>query len=128
MDAAGALLSVKEHTLIARDQNGVGDQSDGTRFSGSERVSMNCWGFTPAVFPLLEAGLVRFLENHSGTAKSEFYIPSAVAEMIESGSATVKVLPVESQWFGVTYREDRPIVAEALGALAAKGEYPSPLL
>ena len=89
---------------------------------------MNCWGFTSAVFPLLEAGLVRFLENHSGTAKSEFYIPSAVAEMIESGSATVKVLPVESQWFGVTYREDRPIVAEALAALAAKGEYPSPLL
>ncbi len=128
MDASGALQSVQEHTLIARDQNGVGDQGDGTRFSGSERVSMNCWGFTPAVFPLLEAGLVSFLEKHSGTAKSEFYIPSAVAEMIESGSATVKVLPVESQWFGVTYREDRPIVAEALASLAAKGEYPSPLL
>ena len=128
MDAAGALQSVKEHTLIARDQNGIGDQGDGARFSGNERVSMNCWGFTPAVFPLLEAGLVSFLEKHSGTAKSEFYIPSAVAEMIESRSATVKVLPVDSQWFGVTYREDRSIVAEALAALASKDEYPSPLL
>ena len=127
MDASGFLQSVKEHTLIARDQDGVRDQGDGTRFSGRERVSMNCWGFTPAVFPLLEAGLVRFLEKHSDTEKSEFYIPSAVAEMIGSGSATVKVLPVESQWFGVTYREDRPLVAGALAALAAKGEYPTPL-
>jgi hypothetical protein len=47
--------------------------------------------------------------------------------MVESGSATVRVLPVESPWFGVTYREDRPFVAESLAKLAASGQYPSPL-
>jgi hypothetical protein len=88
---------------------------------------MNCWGLTPAVFPLLEAGLHRFLEARAGEDKSEFYIPSAVAEMIDAGSATVRVLPVESPWFGVTYREDRPFVAESLAKLAASGEYPTPV-
>jgi hypothetical protein len=88
---------------------------------------MNCWGFTPAVFPLLELGLVRFLEAHSAEEKSEYYIPSAVAEMIEAGSASVRVLPVESPWFGVTYREDREGVAAALRKLSAMGDYSSPL-
>jgi hypothetical protein len=96
-------------------------------FSGAERVSMNCWGFTPAVFPLLEAGFKDFLKARGGDEKSEFYIPNAVADIISSGKATVQLVPVESQWFGVTYREDRPLVAAALAELTAKGEYPTPL-
>jgi hypothetical protein len=126
-DADGLLVSVREHTKLARVGERIVDAADGSEFQGSERVSMNCWGFTPAVFPLLEAGLHRFLEAHAGEEKSEFYIPSAVAEMIDAGSATVRVLPVESPWFGVTYREDRPFVAESLAKLAASGEYPTPV-
>ena len=125
-DGAG-LVSVREHTKIERVGERILDAADGTGFSGSERVSMNCWGFTPAVFPLLELGLVRFLEAHSAEEKSEYYIPSAVAEMIEAGSASVRVLPVESPWFGVTYREDREGVAAALRKLSAMGDYSSPL-
>jgi NDP-sugar pyrophosphorylase family protein len=126
-DAAGFLETVTEHTLIQRTPEALKDLADGTFFTGAERVSMNCWGFTPAVFPLLEDGLLRFLENRGLEEKSEFYIPSAVAEMIGTGAASVRLLPVESQWFGVTYREDRPLVAEALAALVAKGEYATPL-
>jgi NDP-sugar pyrophosphorylase family protein len=126
-DAGGMLVSVREHTKIERVGERILDSADGTNFSGSERVSMNCWGFTPAVFPLLEQGLVRFLEAHSAEEKSEYYIPSVVAEMIEAGSASVRVLPVESPWFGVTYREDREGVAAALRELLAAGDYSSPL-
>ena len=89
---------------------------------------MNCWGFTPAVFPLLEQGLSAFLQAHGTEEKSEFYIPNAVADMINAGATTVKLLPVESQWFGVTYREDRPLVSSALAELVSKKEYPTPLL
>lgn len=126
-DAEGLLLSVREHTKLERVEGRIIDAADGSEFQGTERVSMNCWGFTPSVFPLLEKGLMRFLEAHSGEEKSEFYIPSAVAEMIDGREATVRVLPVESPWFGVTYREDRPVVAESLAKLSASGEYPSPL-
>ena len=126
-DAEGLLVSVREHTKLERVGGRIVDSVDGSEFQGSERVSMNCWGFTPAVFSLLEAGLHRFLEAQVGEEKSEFYIPSAVAEMIDGREATVRVLPVESPWFGVTYREDRPFVSESLAKLAASGEYPSPL-
>jgi hypothetical protein len=127
MDSEGMLVSVREHTKIERMGEGIVDAGDGSVFSGAERVSMNCWGFTPAVFPLLERGLVRFLEAHAEEEKSEFYIPSAVAEMIGEGTAGVQVLPVESPWFGVTYREDREGVAAELKVLSDSGEYPSPL-
>jgi predicted nucleic acid-binding Zn-ribbon protein len=68
-----------------------------------------------------------FLKAQGSEEKSEFYIPNAVADMVSSGKATEQLVPVESQWFGVTYREDRPLVAAALGELTAKGEYPTPL-
>jgi NDP-sugar pyrophosphorylase family protein len=126
-DGEGMLVSVREHTKIARTGEGIVDAADGSVFSGSERVSMNCWGFTPAVFPLLEQGLVRFLKAHAEEEKSEYYIPSAVAEMIEAKTASVRVLPVESPWFGVTYREDRDGVAAELRKLSDSGEYPAPL-
>jgi NDP-sugar pyrophosphorylase family protein len=126
-DSKGLLVSVREQTKLERSGGRILDSADGLEFIGSERVSMNCWGFTPAVFPLLESGLNRFLQAQSAEEKSEFYIPSAVAEMIDGRAASVEVLPVESPWFGVTYREDRPIVADSLAKLAASGDYPSPL-
>ena len=88
---------------------------------------MNCWGFTPAVFAGLEDLFAAFLAEHGTGEKSEFYIPAAVADLIQAGKANVSVLPVGSQWFGVTYREDRPSVVSALAGLVVAGEYPSPL-
>jgi NDP-sugar pyrophosphorylase family protein len=126
-DASNQLVAVREQTRIAKTPQGICDESDGAIFVGTERVSMNCWGFTPKVFGLLDSLLIGFLESHGNEEKSEFYIPAAVTAMIDSGGARVRVLPVESNWFGVTYKEDRPIVVDALATLILSGDYPSPL-
>jgi len=130
VDAEGYLEKVVECTGIEKADGGARRKlPDGAfeTFSGNEAVSMNFWGFTPAVFPLLEAGLEEFLGNHSADAKSEFYIPFAVAEMIDACAARVRVLPTESSWFGVTYREDKPLVTESIARLVQAGDYPGNL-
>lgn len=89
-------------------------------------VSMNFWGFTPAIFPLLREHLVRFL-GEPDAATREFYLPGAVSAMVQAGEATVQVVPTDESWFGVTYREDRPAVATAIATQVSHGAYPSPL-
>jgi hypothetical protein len=104
-------------------------EADGSvrKFRGDEPVSMNFWGLTPAVFPLIEGRLVAFLSTNSSDPKAECYIPVAIGEMIALGQATRNVLPTNAEWFGVTYREDKPQVMQALKRLHAEGVYPTPL-
>ena len=118
------MVDIREFTRIERSPQGIVNREDNTPFSGTERVSMNCWGFTPSVFAGLEELFSDFLSKHGTEEKSEFYIPAAVASMIQTNKARVRVLPVQSQWFGVTYREDRPSVVSDLAGLVALGEYP----
>ncbi|MEI8313047.1 MAG: NTP transferase domain-containing protein [Verrucomicrobiota bacterium] len=127
VSSEGELTHIREFTRIESTSLEIVDQDDGTRFSGEERVSMNCWGFTPAVFAGLEELFAAFLAKHGTGEKSEFYIPAAVETLIQAGKAAVRVLPVESQWFGVTYREDCPAVVSALAGLVEAGQYRSPL-
>ena len=130
VDEAGRLATVREFTGIEKTSEGARQTApDGTvtRFSGREIVSMNFWGFTPEAFPLLDRGLREFLVARGGEPAAEYYIPSAVTGMIEQGSATVTVLPSESQWFGVTYREDKALVMRELERLVAAGVYPASL-
>ncbi len=132
VDAASNLLRVEECTGIARATPGgpiLYPRPDGTptEFSGAETVSMNFWGFTPALFALLEKGLENFLRANLHDSKAEYYIPVAVAETIVAGTARVRVLPTDSAWFGVTYREDKPVVAASLAALVRDGVYPTQL-
>ena len=127
---ADDLLSVEEFTKLERTATGAKNvQPDGTEieFQGSEIVSMNFWGFTPAVFPLLGQRLEAFLSQHGQEAKSEFYIPFAVADMIAQHTAKVTVLSTDSEWFGVTYREDKETVMESIKQLVAQGAYPESL-
>jgi len=126
-NGGGALSGIREFTAIERLPEGIADRATGTKFSGGEMVSLNCWGFTPTVFSGLEILFDEFLARRGCEEKSEFYIPEAVAALGSSGQARINLLPVESRWFGVTYREDRPGVVSALGDLVAAGEYPSPL-
>ena len=121
-DAAGELRSITEQTGILASEVGAGK-----KFSGNEVVSMNCWGFTPALFPALDAQLREFFAARGGEAKAEFYLPAAVSDQIAGGSATVRVLPTSSAWFGVTYREDKPRVTAAIAELVARGVYPAKL-
>ncbi len=128
----GALRSIVEtHGITAGEVGPAG------KYSGNEFVSMNCWGFTPALFAGLDgkfreflAGLVARDEGTPPTPdpmKAEFYLPVAVSEMITRGEATVRVLPTESAWFGITYRDDKPRVQAALAALVRAGRYPAQL-
>jgi UTP-glucose-1-phosphate uridylyltransferase len=118
----GRLRSIVERMDITPASVGPGRS-----YSGAEIVSMNCWAFTPALFPLLDARLRGFLADHREDAKAEFYLPSAVSAMIAAGDVEVAVLPTTGPWFGVTYREDRPRVAAAIAGLVAHGVYPPKL-
>jgi hypothetical protein len=88
---------------------------------------MNFWGFYPSVFELASKLFVEFLQKSGGDARSEFYIPIIVNEMIQRQQGKVKVLGGGSTWFGVTYQEDRPLVTARIRELVTSGEYPSSL-
>lgn len=90
-------------------------------------VSMNMWGFTPDYFAHSDRLFKFFLQANAQNPKAEFYIPYAVNELIQSRTATVRVLPTASQWFGVTYREDHEAVVRKLAALHKAGIYPERL-
>jgi NDP-sugar pyrophosphorylase family protein len=122
LERGGSLVSITEETAIAPS-----DVGPGGRFSGMETVSMNCWGFTPALFPLLESGLRAFLSARGSDPKAEWYIPVAVSDLISVGAASVEVLPGRDSWFGITYREDRARVSDAIEALVRAGTYPRSL-
>lgn len=119
--ADARLISIEERHGI----DGAALAAGGLR--GDETVSMNCFGFTPALFPALEKQLGGFLAAHGREPKSEFYLPAAVSTMIAQGAATVEVLPTGDSWFGVTNRADKPRVEAALAALVASGVYPPKL-
>ena len=120
--AGGLLESITEHTGILAANVGPG-----FAYSGQEIASLNCWGFTPALFAGLDQQLGVFLADRGGEPKAEFYLPTAVSGMITGREATVRVLPTESAWFGVTYREDKPRVVGAIAELVCAGKYPKKL-
>ncbi len=126
----GLLVSVDELTAIARTPEGIRNTKPGEpapALTGAECVSMNCWGFGPALFPLLDSVLVEFLKAKGTDLKAEHYIPVAVNALVQAGRAHCRVLPTTAAWFGMTYREDHPKVREAIARLVAAGEYPAAL-
>ena len=89
-------------------------QSDlGTKLDPACCVSMNMWGFTPKIFGLLEEKFLTFLKKHCEDPAKEFLLPEVVDELLQEGKVAVTVLPTNDQWFGMTYREDIPIVKAA---------------
>ncbi|MGH7959400.1 MAG: nucleotidyltransferase family protein, partial [Opitutaceae bacterium] len=117
--ANGELHSIVEQTGIAAAEVGTG-----RTYSGHEIVSLNCWGFTPALFRGLDVEFRTFLGECGSELRSEFYLPAAVSAMIARGDAKASVLPTESTWFGITYREDKPRVEAEIAALVGAGLYP----
>ncbi|HEX4342757.1 MAG TPA: sugar phosphate nucleotidyltransferase [Verrucomicrobiae bacterium] len=124
------LTSIVEMMKIERDGSGAKNtDAEGkvTHLTGDEAVSMNFWGFTPALFPQIKLIFENFMKKSGTEQKSECYIPLTVGELVNTGQAKVKVLRSPDSWFGVTYREDRPTVVESIRKLIAKGEYPEKL-
>ncbi len=122
--ADGVLQGIEEHTGILAAEVGSGSEK---KYAPDVTVSMNCWGFTAEFLPMLDARWRAFLALNGTSEKTEFYLPFAVNDLLASGEACVRVLPTADQWFGVTYREDKPRVQAAIAALVAAGVYPSPL-
>ena len=108
-----------KHEISFKDENG-----DEQILAFDTPVSMNLWGFTPDYFAHSEKFFVDFLKENINKPKSEFFIPSLVNDMVNSGEAQVKVLKTESKWFGVTYSEDRPDVVAKFAKLHEDGIYP----
>ena len=128
-ESDGFLESVEEWTKIGGTPL-IGLTSDGTEGSlqGTEIVSMNVWGFPPAVIRLLEKEFIRFLKtNGTVDLTSEFYLPAAVDAAIHNGEAKVLVYPASCSWMGVTYQEDKDRVIESIAGLGEQGKYQSPL-
>jgi hypothetical protein len=130
VDANNYLTNIVEMTKIERDGSAAKNtDADGkiTKLDGDEAVSMNFWGFTPALFPQIKVEFEKFLKKSGGEQKSECYIPATVGDLVTSGQAKCKVLRSPDSWFGVTYREDRPTVVESIRKLIARGDYPEKL-
>ena len=122
------LESVNELTCIQKIENEIVNEGEFQKrqvLSGDEVVSMNMWGFTPQLFSQLEKLFSEFLSENIDNLSSEFYIPFAVDNLIQSNIATVEVLETTEQWFGVTYKEDKSYVQSAVYNLIESGEYPS---
>ena len=113
----GYLTGIAEHKKICRKDNLITGELEGTgivTFTGKEPVSMNLIGFRPSMFGYLQKLFADFLRRNISKNDTEFYIPSAMNEVIHSGAARVKMLHTDEKWFGVTYREDREMVMNSL--------------
>lgn len=126
----GFLRSIVERTKIQRfggaAQYAVSDD-EWVDIPGDSVVSMNMWGFTPSYLEELQRRFPRFLDRNAENPKAEFFVPTVVNELVEEGRARVKVLPTADRWFGVTYREDRRMVVDAIAGLVDEEVYPSKL-
>ncbi|MDP1579007.1 MAG: NTP transferase domain-containing protein [Candidatus Didemnitutus sp.] len=127
----GRLERITEVTKITKSDAGGASYLDATGapqvLTGHEIVSMNFWGFTPAVFAQLEERFARFLRERGGDPKAEFYLPTALSEMKQANEARIALLQSDDAWFGITYREDLPAAQAAVRDLVSAGGYRSPL-
>jgi len=123
------LISIQERTKIYRENDKiVFEESEGKHeVSENTKVSMNFWGFDQSVFLFIEKLFYEFLKEKINEPKAEFFIPIIGDAFIKKGEGIIEVIPTSAQWFGVTYKEDAPIVKEDIQKLVDTGEYPSSL-
>lgn len=127
------LLSVTEHTRIEKHSDKAEFTEDGgeswTELPMEQTVSMNLWGFTPKMIEELKRRFPEFLESGLKTnpLKCEYFLPSVVSELINEDKAEVKVLRSADKWYGVTYKEDKETVVNAIASMKARGDYPEKL-
>lgn len=126
-DSQGNLTTVVERTKIIRENGKIVfiEDDQKTEIAENTPVSMNFWGFTPSFFKYLEDYFTEFLHENINKPKAEFLIPWVVDQLIKNKAAQTKVLTSDAQWFGVTYKEDRPAVVQKFQDLTDKGEYPA---
>ena len=126
VDEDGNLQGMVERTQIERVNGTIVFHDEGTDEPLAEDtpVSMNLFGFTPDYFRHSESYFKEFLAENIDNLKSEFYIPKMVNKLINDGTATMRVLRTASDWFGVTYKEDKPLLMSKIEELIEEGFYP----
>jgi NDP-sugar pyrophosphorylase family protein len=130
VNAEGNMTEVNERTEVYFTDGGKVAYKDSTGehpLPNDTRVSMNFWGFTPAVFQQSEPMFREFVAANEENPKAEFFIPLVADKLIKTGTASFKVIPTASKWFGVTYKEDKPIVQKSISELVENGTYPANL-
>ena len=132
LNASNELVSVTERTRIEKRNNGIEySEDDGQTWNEIDPdtlVSMNMWGLTPEFVETLEKGFKEFFEKPDvDVLKEEYLLPIYIDELLQKGEVTVKVLETQDKWFGVTYKEDKPVVVEAIQSLKDSGLYPQHL-
>jgi UTP-glucose-1-phosphate uridylyltransferase len=123
------LMRVVERTKIVKQGDRAAFEQDGAfhTLSGDEIVSMNFWGLTPSVFEPMQEQFETFLRESIDNPKAEFYIPTVVDTMISNERASVRVLPTTASWYGITYRDDKPLLMKGIRKLVDAGIYPEKL-
>ena len=129
VDESGNLTEIVERTKVYPKDGKIFYEEDGEEFplDFSTPVSMNFWGFTPAVFKITEELFVEFAKANKDKPKAEFFIPLIGENLVKSNTATFKVVPTSNKWFGVTYKEDKPFVQDSIDQLVKNGTYPTKL-
>jgi hypothetical protein len=127
--ASSNLVSIKERTKIYRKEGSIvyEENGDALTLNGNSSVSMNFWCFHHGVFSNATSLFNQFLTNQGGDAKAEFFIPILADAFIQDAACTIQVIPTTAEWFGVTYKEDAPLVKERIDQLIASGVYPETL-
>jgi NDP-sugar pyrophosphorylase family protein len=131
VDEKGFLVEIRERTRVQRFGQTVKYSPDGKTWIEIQEgsiASLNAWGFTPSLFPELEARFSRFLQDSGPNLENaEFYLPVVVGDLVREGKARVRILPTEERWIGVTYQEDKPKVKQAVEELIRQDVYPENL-
>lgn len=129
-DEAGFLTDIHERTHIEKRNGGAAyTEDDGATWhelSMDSMVSMNMWGFSKSILKELEAGFQKFLKEElpKNPLKGEYFLPFAVDGLLQQNKASVQVLTSGDKWYGVTYKEDKEMVVNAIAGLKKQGMYP----
>ncbi|RHQ90094.1 nucleotidyltransferase [Ruminococcus sp. AF21-42] len=129
-DEEGHLQKIHERTHIERHEGSVAYTEDEgktwTALPQDSTVSMNMWGFSESILKELKARFPKFLEENLpvNPMKCEYFLPFVVDELLGENKATVKVLKSMDKWYGVTYKEDKPVVVAAIQRMKDEGLYP----
>lgn len=128
-DENGFLITVTErHGIVKKDDVVTHTLNEEKHeLKDSDIVSMNFWAFHPSIFLHLEEKFTAFMKENAGELKSEFYIPFVVDDLMQENKVKTTVLKSEANWFGVTFKEDRPATVDKIAKLVSEGVYPAKL-
>jgi len=129
VDESGNLKEIIERTKVYQEDGTIVYEEEDKKYplDFETPVSMNFWGFTPAVFKITEELFKEFALANKEKPKAEFFIPLIGENLVKNNTATFKVVPTSNQWFGVTYKEDKPFVQASIDQLIKDGAYPEKL-